>query len=376
MRYGRMRRLPPAMPSSTTTRPPATAAALLYRLWRRRELVERRIQDCLLRRGRHRHCHAGLGLTHGGGHLLLQQLRRGRSLADHAGQRRRRQHWDLRLSQHDRTDRGLLDGNQCAGTNLGAITKIELRAYGYVQDGTRVTVGFTPVFRGRQRHDTGPSTTAARPGPHTTTLLRTRTRPSAWTWAALQGLDCRLSINRTGLQADVRATSPGSSSASPYSTGSSATVTVPAAATASAGAPTPTVTGYVPSTPALVSAPTARARERGIPAARLGPGDHRPARRQCAGPCATAPDRQGHGGDERRHRRRERPGWRQRTASGRGTAGATTASASAAAQRPRFAMVSARVERRATRPHRARTHRADRARVRRRYGGNSAGGRP
>ncbi len=42
----------------------------------------------------------------------------------------------------------LLDGNQCAGTNLGAITKVELRAYGYVQDGTRVTVGFTPVFAG------------------------------------------------------------------------------------------------------------------------------------------------------------------------------------------------------------------------------------
>jgi len=86
-----------------------------------------------------------------------------------------------------------LIGNNCPGTDLGTITKVELRFYGYgdVDDQTILR----PVFGGSvdgDNHVVVPGTT---PEWKAYQDITTDTNAPSWTWAAVVALDCDVEMN-------------------------------------------------------------------------------------------------------------------------------------------------------------------------------------
>lgn len=81
------------------------------------------------------------------------------------------------------------DGNTCLGTDLGTITKVEIRAYGYGDVNDRIDI--QPRFGGSSPgdvHETTPGTTAAW-GAYQD-ITNDTNHPSPWAWSDVQALDC------------------------------------------------------------------------------------------------------------------------------------------------------------------------------------------
>ena len=81
------------------------------------------------------------------------------------------------------------NSNTCPGTDLGTITKVELRVYGYGDGNDQLEL--TPVFAGGDGdvHETVP---VVSPGGWSAYIDITNdtNAPSPWTWAAVQALEC------------------------------------------------------------------------------------------------------------------------------------------------------------------------------------------
>lgn len=93
-------------------------------------------------------------------------------------------------------DTEVLDGNTGPGTDLGTITKVELRAYGYGDGDDRIDL--TPVFVAGDgdEHQTTP---AGAPGWGSYVEITSDTNaPSPWTWAAVQALGVKVEKDNVG----------------------------------------------------------------------------------------------------------------------------------------------------------------------------------
>jgi len=88
-------------------------------------------------------------------------------------------------------DLQLLTGNTCDGTNLGVITKVEIRAYGYIANVSRV--GLTPVFSGTDDGDDHNAITGFSPAWSNYFDITSDTNaPATWTWNDVKDLDCKV----------------------------------------------------------------------------------------------------------------------------------------------------------------------------------------
>lgn len=86
----------------------------------------------------------------------------------------------------------LLDGNTCSGTNLGTITKVEIRPKLYTNYGG---ITFVPVFSGTTEGDSYnfPDDNVNTPTYKTSIDITNDTQaPSTWSWSDVQNLDLNL----------------------------------------------------------------------------------------------------------------------------------------------------------------------------------------
>ena len=84
----------------------------------------------------------------------------------------------------------LLTGNTCAGTNLGTISAVEIRAYGIV-DNPLSKVNFRPVFSGSSDGDDHQSSIYSSNDWSSRMNVTVDTNaPAPWTWTDVQNLDC------------------------------------------------------------------------------------------------------------------------------------------------------------------------------------------
>ncbi len=83
----------------------------------------------------------------------------------------------------------LLDGNTCEATDIGKITKVELRAYGQVSETTN-TIKARPVFGGGDGDDHNLSNGIAAGWSDYIDITDDTNAPAAWTWALIDSLDC------------------------------------------------------------------------------------------------------------------------------------------------------------------------------------------
>lgn len=84
-------------------------------------------------------------------------------------------------------------GNTCPGTNLGTITKVELRAYGYYQTSGGVNLRLIPRFGGSSNgdnHDLALGTSAA--WTSWTDITTDTNAPGSWAWSDVDNLDVRV----------------------------------------------------------------------------------------------------------------------------------------------------------------------------------------
>lgn len=93
-----------------------------------------------------------------------------------------------------------LTGNTCPGTNLGTITKVEIRQFA-LKNSSTIRADITPKFGGSSsgtRFDWGDwmSTTGAYSAWHDITT--DTNAPGTWTWADVQNLDALITVNRPG----------------------------------------------------------------------------------------------------------------------------------------------------------------------------------
>jgi len=86
----------------------------------------------------------------------------------------------------------LLTGNTCAGTDLGTITKVELRAFGYISNVSRVAL--VPVFAGINDGDSHNAITNFTPGAWSSyfDITEDTNAPISWAWSDVQNLDCNV----------------------------------------------------------------------------------------------------------------------------------------------------------------------------------------
>ena len=91
----------------------------------------------------------------------------------------------------------LLNGNDCPATDLGTITKVELRLYGYGDGDDKIVI--TPIFTGGDGdpHDTVP---VVAPGDWTPYVdITNDTNHPDWSlWSHIQDLDCKLAFAGVG----------------------------------------------------------------------------------------------------------------------------------------------------------------------------------
>ena len=90
-----------------------------------------------------------------------------------------------------------LTGNSCLGTDLGTISKVELRAYTYGDGDDELYI--RPEFVGGTgvNHITVPGVLPADWGGYQD-ITNDTNHPSPWTWTALQNLECDIELDDTG----------------------------------------------------------------------------------------------------------------------------------------------------------------------------------
>lgn len=88
-------------------------------------------------------------------------------------------------------DLQLLTGNTCAGSDIGTITKVEIRAFNYIANVSRVYL--TPVFGGTDDGDTE-NTNAGFSGAWSSyfDITEDTNAPGTWGWSDVQNLDCKV----------------------------------------------------------------------------------------------------------------------------------------------------------------------------------------
>ena len=91
----------------------------------------------------------------------------------------------------------LLDGNTCAGINLGTITKVEIRSYGYGANGT-VQIRLIPVFTGGDGDIHVTSNFVAPGWSNWIDITSDTNAPGTWNWTNVQNLDMDVKCNGTG----------------------------------------------------------------------------------------------------------------------------------------------------------------------------------
>ena len=91
----------------------------------------------------------------------------------------------------------LLIGNNCPGTDLGTISKVELRAFAYGDGDDRIDL--IPVFAGGDgdEHQTTPGTTPGSWGTYQD-ITNDTNHPSPWSWSDVVALDCKVEFDKVG----------------------------------------------------------------------------------------------------------------------------------------------------------------------------------
>ena len=85
----------------------------------------------------------------------------------------------------------LLTGNTCDGTDLGTITKVELRVYGIYKDaGTKHDVILRPIFGGGDGNDHPWTCPVSAAWSSYIDITSDTNAPGAWTWSNVDALDC------------------------------------------------------------------------------------------------------------------------------------------------------------------------------------------
>ena len=102
----------------------------------------------------------------------------------------------------DDGDVELCDTNTCPGTNLGKITKVELRAWGSVSDGGNV-VYLRPVFVAGDGDNHNSGIDMVEGWASWIDITSDTNAPSPWTWAAVQALDCDVEFSKNVSGASV-----------------------------------------------------------------------------------------------------------------------------------------------------------------------------
>ena len=101
-------------------------------------------------------------------------------------------------STNQNNDVEWLTGNTCPGTDLGTITKVGIRAFGYDDPTGDDTVALVPVFDGAPG-DSHPDALPQSAGWGTTFDITSDPKaPSTWTWSNVQNLDCDVAYIKVG----------------------------------------------------------------------------------------------------------------------------------------------------------------------------------
>lgn len=98
-------------------------------------------------------------------------------------------------------DTQLLNGNSCPGTDLGTITAVEYRVYGYNSDTTRVDIQCTPIFSGGNGPQTNVCDWTSAAWSDYVDITSVSNAPNPWTWSAVDALDMRVNMARILSQA-------------------------------------------------------------------------------------------------------------------------------------------------------------------------------
>lgn len=93
-------------------------------------------------------------------------------------------------------DTQLLNGNTCDGSNLGTITKVEYRVYGYVSDTTRVNIECTPIFSSGNGSSTIVCDWTSAAWSNYVDITSGTNAPGIWSWTDVQNLDMRVNMAR------------------------------------------------------------------------------------------------------------------------------------------------------------------------------------
>ena len=90
----------------------------------------------------------------------------------------------------------LLTGNTCDGTDLGTISKVELRIYGYTSEANG-TILLRPIFSGGDgsNHDVGIINVA---WSSYIDITSDTNAPATWSWTNIQNLDCDVESDSAG----------------------------------------------------------------------------------------------------------------------------------------------------------------------------------
>ena len=92
----------------------------------------------------------------------------------------------------------LCNGNNCDGTNLGTISKVEIRAYGQLSALPALHY-IRPVFSGVDDGDNHQNPISLFEGWGGLVDITSDTNaPGSWTWAAVKNLDCDIYTDSTG----------------------------------------------------------------------------------------------------------------------------------------------------------------------------------
>lgn len=104
-------------------------------------------------------------------------------------------------------DTQLLTSNTCDGSDLGTITKVEIRVYGYKSGGLTGTIRLTPVFSGGNGNDHDYTATTTATWSSWYDITADTNAPTTWTWTDVDNLDCRVTgivaVGRTMYAAKV-----------------------------------------------------------------------------------------------------------------------------------------------------------------------------
>ncbi len=98
-------------------------------------------------------------------------------------------------------DTQLLNGNTCDGSDMGTITAVEYRVYGYNSDTTRVNIETTPIFSGGNGPTANVCDWTAAAWSDYVDITSVTNAPNPWTWSAVDALAMRVNMARALAQA-------------------------------------------------------------------------------------------------------------------------------------------------------------------------------